>query len=197
MVRKLEHLGAVVHRLPTIEIRDTTDTAPLDRALARVRAGDWDWLVFTGADGVHAFFRRLEVIGRDLRDLGLVKLAAIGPKTAAALGDYHLHADIVPADTFSSEGLVESLAPHVSGRRVLLARANRGRELLREELARIATVEQVTVYDQIDTLTPDAAVLDHLRRGEIRYVTLPSSRIAENLLRMFDDKSAVEWSTPR
>jgi uroporphyrinogen III methyltransferase/synthase len=187
MVRKLEHLGAVVYRLPTIEIRDTLDTTPLDRALGQVRAGDWDWLVFTSANGVHAFIRRLEAIGRDVRDLGLVKLAAIGPKTAAALRDHHLRADVVPADTFSSEGLVESLALHVSGRRVLLARANRGRELLREELARIATVEQVTVYDQIDTLTPDAGVLDHLRRGEIRYVTLPSSKIAENLLRAFDE----------
>jgi len=187
MVRKLEHLGAVVYRLPTVEIRDTLDTAPLDRALAQVRAGTWDWLVFTSANGVHAFFRRLEAIGRDLRDIGLIRLAAIGPKTAAALRDYRLRADVVPADTFSSEGLVESLAPHVSGRRVLLARANRGRELLREELARVATVEQVTVYDQVDTLTPDAVVLDHLRRGEIRYVTLPSSKIAENLLRAFDE----------
>jgi uroporphyrinogen III methyltransferase/synthase len=71
---------------------------------------------------------------------------------------------------------------------VLLARANRGREVLREELAKCAAaVEQVTVYDQVDAVGLDPAILDHLRRGEIRYVTLPSSRIAQNLLAAFDE----------
>lgn len=70
---------------------------------------------------------------------------------------------------------------------MLLARANRGREVLREELAKVATVEQVTVYDQVDAVAPDAAALDHLRRGEIRYVLLSSSNIARGVLRAFDE----------
>ncbi|QJW92904.1 uroporphyrinogen-III C-methyltransferase [Frigoriglobus tundricola] len=187
MVRKLEHLGAVVARMPVVEIRDPADTAPMDLALAQIPAGAWDWLVFTSANGVHALLRRLDTIGRDLRDLGRVKLAAIGPKTADALREYRLRADLVPATTFSSEGLLEALRPHVKGTRVLLARANRGRELLRDALAALATVEQVTVYDQVDTIDPDAAVLDALRRGEIRYVTLPSSNIARGVLGGFDE----------
>ncbi len=188
MVRKLEHLGAVVSRLSAVEIREPSDFAPLDRALGELRDGQWDWLAFTSANGVHALLRRLEVVGRDLRDLGRVKLAAIGPKTAAALREYRLRADIVPASTFSSEGLAAALASHVAGQRVLLARANRGRELLREELAKVAArVEQVTVYDQVDSLDPDPAVLDGLRRGEIRYVTLPSSNIARGVLGAFDE----------
>ena len=103
-----------------------------------------------------------------------MKLAAIGPKTAEVLREYRLRADVVPATTFSSEGLTEALKPHVAGQRVLLARADRGRELLRDALARVATVEQVAVYDQVDLMEPDATVLDALRRGEIRYVTLSS-----------------------
>lgn len=187
MVRTLEHLGAVVSRLPTVEVRDPADWGPLDRALGQMRDGGWDWLVFTSANGVRAVVRRLLALGRDLRDLGRVKLAAIGPKTADALAEYHLRADIVPEATYSSEGLVEALRPHVAGRRVLLARANRGRELLRDELAKVAIVEQVTVYDQVDAIDPDAAVLDKLRRGEVEFVTLSSSNIARGLLRAFDD----------
>ena len=68
--------------------------------------------MFTSANGVHALLRRLDALGRDLRDLGTVNLAAIGPKTADVLREYHLRADVVPA-TFSSEGLVAALAPHV------------------------------------------------------------------------------------
>ena len=109
MVRKLEHLGAVVSRMPVVEIRELADFAAVDRALDQLRAGAWDWLVFTSANGVHALLRRLDAVGRDLRDLGSVKLAAIGPKTAAALREYRLRADLVPASTFSSEGMVEAL----------------------------------------------------------------------------------------
>ena len=187
MVRKLEHLGAVVYRLPTLAIREPADFAPLDRALVQLRAGEWDWVVFTSANGVRATLGRLDAIGRDLRDLGGVKLAAIGPKTAAALREFRLRADVVPAATYSSEGLVGALRPHVAGQRVLLARADRGRELLREELAKIATVEQVTVYEQADAVDPGSEVLNHLRRGEIEFVSLTSSNDARALLRQFDD----------
>ena len=187
MVRKLEHLGAVVSRMPVVEIREPADFAAVDRALDQLRAGSWDWLVFTSANGVHALLRRLDAVGRDLRDLGGVKLATIGPKTADALREYRLRADLVPASTFSSEGLAEALKPHVAGKRVLLARANRGRELLRDVLATVATVEQVAVYDQVDAADPDEAVLDALRRGEIKYVTLPSSNIARGVLGGFDE----------
>src|SRR5581483_10318596 len=157
IVRRLEHLGAVVYRLSGVEIREPADSAPLDAAIGKLRDGGWDWVVFTSANGVHALVRRLEALGRDLRDLGRVRLAAIGPKTAEALREYHLRADVVPDSTFSSEGLAGALVPHVAGRRVLLARANRGRELLREELGKVAAVEQVTVYDQVDAVAPDAA----------------------------------------
>jgi uroporphyrinogen III methyltransferase/synthase len=187
MARKLEHLGAVVARLPVVEIREPADPGPVDRALAELRAGAWDWLVFTSANGVHALLRRLDATGRDLRDLGRVKLAAIGPKTAAALREYRLRADVVPAATFSSEGLSAALAPHVAGRRVLLARADRGRAVLRDDLARVAAVEQVAVYAQVDVATPDPPVLDALRRGEIRYVTLPSPGIARGVIGGFDE----------
>ncbi|MFM8271425.1 MAG: uroporphyrinogen-III synthase, partial [Gemmata sp.] len=187
MVRKLEHLGAVVYRMPAVEIRDLADFALVDNALEQVQRGEWEWLVFTSANGVRALLRRLDATGADLRALGRVKIAAIGPKTAAALREHQLRADVVPDSTFSSEGLAAALAPHVAGKRVLLARANRGRAELQTELAKVAHVEQVAVYAQVDTAEPDTSVLDALRRGEIRYVTLPSPNIARGIISAFDD----------
>jgi uroporphyrinogen III methyltransferase/synthase len=188
MVRKLEALGAVVSRLSAVEIREPADLGPLDRALDQLRSGEWDWLVFTSANGVHALLRRLDGLGRDVRDLGTVQIAAIGPKTALALREYRLRADVVPKSEFSSEGLARALGPLVEGKRVLLARANRGRDLIHRELARTAArVEQVTVYDQIDAVEADPSFLDALRRGEIRFVTLPSSNIARGVLSSVDE----------
>jgi uroporphyrinogen III methyltransferase/synthase len=48
-------------------------------------------------------------------------------------------------------------------------------------------VEQVTVYDQIDAVEADPSFLDALRRGEIRFVTLPSSNIARGVLSSVDE----------
>jgi uroporphyrinogen III methyltransferase/synthase len=72
------------------------------------------------------------------------------------------------------------------GQRVLLARADRGRDLLRDELGRVCSVEQVAVYRQVDAVRPDDPVLDRLRRGEVDFITLTSSNIARALLSNLD-----------
>jgi uroporphyrinogen III methyltransferase/synthase len=183
LVRRLEQFGAVPLVLPAVEIREPPDWAPVDRALAQL--AQYHWLVFTSANGVHALVRRLRHQGRDLRALGALCLAAIGPGTADALRTYYLEPDLVPAE-FRSEALAAALKEQAAGRRVLLARADRGRDVLRQELAAVAAVDQVAVYSQVDAVTPNADVLDRLRRGEIDYVTLTSSNIARALARVLD-----------
>jgi uroporphyrinogen III methyltransferase/synthase len=184
LVHRLEWLGAVPVVLPAVEIREPADWGPVDRALENLSS--YDWIVFTSANGVRAFIRRLRQSGRDLRALGPVKLAAIGPKTAAALQEYQLMPDLVPA-RFQSEDLAAELRSRLGeGQRVLLARADRGRDVLRQELTTIAQVEQVAVYSQIDAVEPDDEVLDSLRRGEIDYITLTSSNIARSLIQRLD-----------
>ncbi len=125
----LEALGAEVLLAPTVEIRPVTDPGPIDQAIRRL--AEFDWLVFTSGNGVRFFFDRLAATGRDLRAVGHLKLAAIGPATAEALAGYRLRADLVPPE-FRSESLAEALAAEVRGRRVLLARADRGRVLLQK-----------------------------------------------------------------
>jgi uroporphyrinogen III methyltransferase / synthase len=185
LVDGLIALGAVPYVLPAVEIRDPPDWAPVDRALKRLDS--YHWLVFTSVNGVNYFLKRLLQAGLDLRALGNLRLAAIGPKTAAALGDFHLQADVVP-DKYQSEDLAAELCKHIQpGQRVLLARADRGRDLLRQELARSAEVDQIAVYSQVDAIAPDSSALDHLRRGEIDYITLTSSNIARALINSLDE----------
>jgi uroporphyrinogen III methyltransferase/synthase len=184
LVEPLEGLGAVVDLLPVVEIRELTDFGPLDRVLAQLDC--YEWLVFTSRNGVEAFLRRLRQTGRDLRSLGKLKLAAIGPGTAEELGRHYLDADLVPAE-FRSESLAAALKQEVAGQRVLLARADRGRELLREELARVAEVEEVAVYCQADVTHADEVVRLALGQGAYDYITLTSSNIARGLSRWLDE----------
>lgn len=184
LVRKVIELGGVPYVLPAIEIREIADWTPVDRAIASLK--QYDWLVFTSANGVRAFFGRLESQGFDLRAVGHLKLAAIGPKTDEALRAYHLRADIVPA-RFQSENLAAALLAQIKpGQRVLLARADRGRDVLREQLSAACAVEQIAVYSQVDAIDADEHVLNALRRGEIEFVTLTSSNIARSFLERLD-----------
>jgi uroporphyrinogen III methyltransferase/synthase len=174
----LEALGAEVLVAPTVEIRPLDDPAPLDRALGRL--AEFDWLVFTSGNGVRHFLDRLLQNGRDLRALGHLKLAAIGPTTAEALAGSFLRADLVP-DEFRSEALADALRPCVAGRRVLLARADRGRVVLREELERVAQVEQVAVYRNADVESLPPGIVERIAGGTVDWITLTSSALAERL----------------
>jgi uroporphyrinogen III methyltransferase/synthase len=192
----LEELGAEVLVAPTVEIRPIDDPGPLDAAIERL--GSFDWVVFTSANGVRHFLDRLDARGRDLRALGPVKLAAIGPATAEALAAARLRADVVP-DSFRSESLAESLIPHVSGRRVLLARADRGRAVLREMLAEVATVEQVAVYRNVDADSLPEDVTRRILDGTVDWITLTSSAIAERLHALLPDpaRDRIRWGEIR
>jgi uroporphyrinogen III methyltransferase/synthase len=184
LVHRLEELGATCHVLPAVEVRALTDFSAVDKALKDL-AG-FDWLVFTSTNGVKAFLQRLRETGRDLRALGSLQLAAIGPATAQALRDYHLEPDLVP-EVYRSESLAAALKDRVAGRRVLLTRADRGLDILRQELAAVAQVEQVAVYSQVDAVDTEAEGFACLRRGEIDYVTLTSSNIARALIQALDE----------
>jgi uroporphyrinogen III methyltransferase/synthase len=181
MVRRLEELGAVVSVLPTVEIREPADWGPVDRALADLAA--YDWLVFTSANGVHFFLRRLRAVGRDLRGLGQMRLAVIGPATAEALRAYHLEPDLIPPE-YRSESLAAVLREQVVGKRVLLARADRGRDVLREELSKVAQVEQIAVYSQVDAVEIDLDLVEQIHHGRFDFITLTSTKIAEAFIRL-------------
>jgi uroporphyrinogen III methyltransferase / synthase len=179
---RLYELGAEVLYQPAIEIRPPNDWSAVDAALARLP--DFDWLVFSSVNGVDGLLGRLP---HDLRALAGVRIAAIGSGTAQRLAEYHLQADLVP-DEFRAEALAEALAADAKGKRFLLARASRGREVLAETLAAAGgIVEQVVVYQSIDVETADPEIAARLKAGKINWITVSSSAIARSLARLFGD----------
>jgi uroporphyrinogen III methyltransferase/synthase len=168
---------------PAIRIDEPANWSPVDEALGSME--QYDWLVFSSSNGVDYLLRRLFEIGHDVRRLGGVKLAAIGAGTAERLSDYHLNADLVP-DTYTAEALAESLVPYAEGKRFLLARASRGREVLAEALRDAGgDVTQVVVYSSVGVEHPDPRIAEALEEGEIHWVTVASSETARSLDRLY------------
>ena len=177
--------GAQPIELPTIEFSDVEDYSPLDSAIAALHT--YSWVVFTSANGVEAFFSRMGVLGGDSRAFGGVKVAAIGPATAAALAQRGIMADFVP-DKYVSEAIVQHMeSVDLKGARVLLPRADIGREELAEGLARLeAQVEQVCVYRTVMPQDSRGKAVCLLRDGNIDMVTFTSSSTVRNLLDLLD-----------
>jgi uroporphyrinogen III methyltransferase/synthase len=182
----LGELGAGVLFQPAIEIAPPDDWQPVDRALAELER--YDWLVFSSANGVRALLDRL-LATRDLRALGSVKLAAIGPGTADELAHYHLRADLVP-DEYRAESLAEALWRAAGPKaRFLLVRASRGREVLAQELSAAGgQVEQIVVYSSRDVTRPEADIARLVDEGQVDWITVTSSAIARSLVSMFGER---------
>ena len=107
---------------------------------------------------------------------------------AQELARYHLLADVVPEE-FRAESLSAALADEAkAGKRFLLVRASRGREVLAEELAAAGgQVEQIVVYSSRDVTSADPQIVRQMPDGQIDWVTVTSSAIARSLAALFGE----------
>ena len=177
---RLEGLGAEVIELPTIAIE------PLAFALPTL--ANYEWVVFTSANGVNRFFDAgLRPAGLDARALGTALVAAIGPGTAAALGRHGLVPDLLP-ERFVAESLLAAFprpGAVASGRRparVLIARAETARDVLPDGLVDLGyEVDVVSVYRTV-TAVPDPDDIDRVRSGEVDAITFTSSSTVANFV---------------
>ncbi len=186
MSARLRQLGAEPIEFPTIEIVPPSDPQPVNAAIAKLET--FDWIVFTSANGVSAFFAHLDDSGKDVRALGRAKIAAIGSATATELLNYSLRADFVPEKFIAEEVLAGLVERGIAGASVLLPRAEEAREVLPDGLREAgANVEVVPVYRTIPAM-PSASALARIRNGDIDIVTLTSSSTARNLAKLLDGK---------
>jgi len=175
----LADLGADVVIQPAIQIRPVSDFSELDQAIDQLE--QFDWLAFSSRNGVRCFFDRLFQLGFDLRKLGQLKLAAIGSGTAEELANYHLNTDLIP-DQFRAESLVAAIADEASGKRFLLPRASRGRDVLPLGIEQAGgEVTEVVVYESTDSAELLEGAQSKLKQQPPDMVLVTSSAIARSL----------------
>jgi uroporphyrinogen-III synthase len=189
----LEEKGAAVIAIPAIEIIPPDSYDALDAALWNAKK--YQWLVVTSANGAEVLAQRLAALRISHTLFDPLKIAAIGPATARALGEMGLHVDEVPKQAIA-ESLVESLRPQVSGKNVLLVRAKVARDALPEELRKAgATVEVVDAYQTIvpATSADDLRLLFAAPSRMPDAVTFTSSSTVTNFFRLLHEANLPAW----
>jgi uroporphyrinogen-III synthase len=201
--------------IPTIELAAPTTFAPLDNAIASLRqattqvpqgfslgshnsqekegalAPAFHWLLFTSANAVEAFAKRLAKPFTS----GSLKIAAIGPATAKSIAKLlGTEPALIPPQAVA-ESLAEALLPHAkqfdgSPTRFLLIRAEQARDILPETLRKAGG--EVTITPAYRTVIPQDSIslirnLFHTQATYPDAITFTSSSTATNLLALLDE----------
>ena len=187
LVRLLRDAGAEVLEIPTIEIRDPESWADVDASIQGIATATW--LVFASPNSVDRYIGRLIDQTHDLRSLGNVSIAAVGPATAEAVRSYGLHVALAPGH-HGSEGLADDLAPRLGeADRVVYPRAEVGREVIPDRLrAAGAEVTECVVYRTVRPESAPRVAMDRFKEGRVSLVTFTSS----STVRHFDQMMIEE-----
>jgi uroporphyrinogen III methyltransferase / synthase len=170
---KLRELGAEVIEMPATRI-ERLDSSHLRELLPDLAA--YQWLIFTSQNGVGIFWENLLAAGLDARALAPVRIAAVGPATAATLLERGITVDVIP-ERFVAEGLLDKLRERtdVSGARVLYITAENAREALPEGLSELGTdVTVLPLYRSTSDGAGAARLAKRVSAGEVDVVTFTS-----------------------
>ncbi|HPM70191.1 MAG TPA: uroporphyrinogen-III C-methyltransferase, partial [Smithellaceae bacterium] len=181
LARLLLEQGANPISFPTIAIEPPDDWGELDKALKQLES--YHWLIFTSANGVRFFFERLRQKEKDIRDLKGRKICCIGPATARQIEEKDIKVDMVP-DEFIAEGILKSFsALDVRGKRFLLPRAAKARDILPEGLKKMgAMVDVVKTYRTVNSGRKKEEFMTLLEARAVDVITFTSSSTVEKFV---------------
>ncbi len=184
---RLRGFGAVPEEVPTISVEPPRNPQQMDKAVRGLVEGRYEWIAFTSVNAVRAVREKFEEYGLDARAFSGLKIAAVGGKTASALADWGLKADLVPAGEQSARGLLEDWPPFDDLldpiNRVFLPRADIATETLVAGLVDLGwEVDDVTAYRTVRAAPPPAATREAIKSGKFDAVVFTSSSTVRNLV---------------
>jgi uroporphyrinogen-III synthase len=171
----LTHAGATVIEMPALEIVAPSSWESLDCAIANLST--FNWLILTSSNAVDYFFDRLITQGQNISNLGGMKIAVVGEKTAQVLKQRGLQPDFIPPN-FVADSLVEKFPEALPGKKILFPRVETGgREVLVNEFtAKGAEVVEVAAYQSScpRSILPEAVFA--LQNRTVDVITFASSK---------------------
>lgn len=176
----LRSQGAVPVVAPLINFAATTDEEALNAALARLAAGEYDWLTVTSATTVDVLYAHHVQIPKT------TKVAAVGQTTAAALQAVGYDVALVPDQDNSAEGMARQIVSlEEEPRRILVLRSEIAKPLLGVSLADAGHhVDSVVAYRTVGVPVSER-VRDEVESGRINAILVTSGSVAAQVREQF------------
>jgi len=179
---RLRDLGADVCELPLIR----REPPPNLREFAELvqDAHGYEWLVFTSANGVDAFFEVFDKLYDDAREIGGAKFAAVGAATAARLKANRFHVDLVAPD-FSVDSLIAAFRREtdVENVKILVVRPEETAGALAAELTKMdAIADEAIAYSTVPETEDRTLARERLAAEGADLVVFTSSSTAQNFV---------------
>ncbi len=182
LVADLRLLGADIIELPTIRIEPPKELLEFGQLVQDSHT--YDWLVFTSPNGVDAFFEMFYKIYGDAREIGGVRIAAIGPATAQRVKDFHLKVDLMPEQAVA-EAVVKAFQKEqsIENEKILLIRPEVTRDVLAKKLTDLgAIVDEAIAYRTVPETTDVGGGIARFKEEGADLITFTSSSTVENFM---------------
>jgi uroporphyrinogen-III synthase len=182
----LQTAGAQLLKMPTIEIQPAHWTSEMNAVIAQI--GNYDWILFTSANGVKYFFLQLQQLTKSFELPQTLKIATVGKQTAIELEEYGQKAHFISPGN-SSEDLANSLLQVMQAEdKVLLSVGSLARETLELKLREHVTCSRLDVYHTVIPKYFDEKIIEKIGTDQYDQIIVTSPSAFVNLLTVLEGK---------
>ncbi|WLR44292.1 uroporphyrinogen-III synthase [Bacillus carboniphilus] len=176
----VQEKGGVPRIIPLLEFEIAPSTKRVQEQLENINKQDW--VIFTSANGVSAFFHHVEKLDITLNHH--VNIAVVGKKTNKALEKYGFEASLFP-ETFDAKHLAEKLIKNSSTpKKISVIKGNLSRPYLVETLKENGhLVSELTLYETTIKDDQTEKLLDCIKNDSPVFITLTSPSAVHAFMR--------------
>ncbi len=185
----LRSAGAEPVAIPLIDFEATDNAAELDIVLAQFC--EYDAILLTSQNALRFLLDHAKRVGHDMVT-NAPPVWCVGPATLAAASEAGLQAEALAEGSFDAVGMLAALLQRedVAGKRYLMPRAERGRDVLPEGLREAgATVDVLITYRTIAAQQEAARLTKLLVNGELDGLTFASPSSVRFFCQLISDEA--------
>lgn len=147
----------------------------------KLHLSDYQWIIFTSANGVHCFFKGLN---EKLLD-GSIQFAVVGHKTENALRQYGVSANFVPSVYNAEVMAAEFLEQTMINGSILIVKGNKSRKVLQESfLENEIAFDEIITYETTTNTSAKALLTTYFNQSYPDFITFTSPSSVEAFIEM-------------
>lgn len=185
LIRLFSNAGATLLEMPMIDILPSRLNESEKDYFKRLQ--EFQWLIFTSANGVRYFFNNLEEIQGNQQLPEPLQIAVIGSKTAKALNLFGYKASFINPHSTSedfADTFIQIIKNNSSKPNILLSLGNIARTVIQNQLVEFANWTRINVYQTTAPKSVDKEILQRIENDQYEMILFTSPSGIENFIKL-------------